>query len=161
MDSPIRRPEEILAYRPLRDMLAGKPRQLWSVAPSDPVMRAVELMAEKHIGCVLVLENERAIGLVSERDCVRRVLLPGRSPQATPVSEIMARNLVTCDLNHTFADCLRLMHSHGIRHLPVVVDGLAVGVVSMRDLAAEAAAHHAKLLAEIEYERLQAFTSTV
>ena len=72
----------------------------------------------------------------------------------------MIRDVVSVDLTHTFADCLRLMHQHGIRHLPVVDDGKAIAVVSIRDLLSEAVAHHAKVIAELERERLTIFTST-
>ena len=72
----------------------------------------------------------------------------------------MIRNVVTVDLSHTFADCLRLMHQHGIRHLPVVDSGRPVTVVSIRDLLSEAVAHHARIIAELERERMTIFTST-
>ena len=72
----------------------------------------------------------------------------------------MIRDVVSVDLKHTFADCLRLMHQHGIRHLPVVENGKAIAVVSIRDLLSEAVAHHAKVIAELERERLTIFTST-
>jgi CBS domain-containing protein len=72
----------------------------------------------------------------------------------------MVRQVITVDLAHTFADCLRLMHQHGIRHLPVVDKNKVVGVVSIRDLLSEAVAHHAKIITELELERLTIFTST-
>ena len=72
----------------------------------------------------------------------------------------MVRNVVTVDLAQTFADCLRLMHQHSIRHLPVVDDGKVIAVISIRDLLSEAVAHHARIIAELERERLTIFTST-
>jgi CBS domain-containing protein len=72
----------------------------------------------------------------------------------------MVRNVITVDLAQTFADCLRLMHRHGIRHLPVLEGRSAVAVISIRDLLSEAVAHHAKIIGELERERLQIFTST-
>ena len=89
-----------------------------------------------------------------------RVVLAKKSPEATPVADIMVRKVVTVDLAHTFADCLRLMHQHGIRHLPVVDGGKVVAVVSIRDLLSEAVTHHAKIIDELERERMQIFTST-
>jgi signal-transduction protein with cAMP-binding, CBS, and nucleotidyltransferase domain len=160
MDRPIRRPEEILAYRSLQQILASRPRVLWTVGPTDSVLRALQIMADKDVGFLVVLDQEAMVGVLSERDCARRVVLAGKSPEATPVADIMVRNVITADLAHTFADCLRLMHQHGIRHLPVLEGRKAVAVVSIRDLLSEAVAHHAKIIGELERERLTIFTST-
>jgi CBS domain-containing protein len=124
------------------------------------VLTAVQIMADKDVGFVVVLDQGALVGVVSERDCARRVVLARKAPEATRVADIMVRDVVTADLAHTFADCLRLMHQHGIRHLPVLDRGQVVGVVSIRDLASEAVAHHAKIIAELERERLEVFTST-
>jgi signal-transduction protein with cAMP-binding, CBS, and nucleotidyltransferase domain len=160
MDNPIRRPEEILAYRSLRRILASKPEALWTVAPADSVLTAQQMMADKDIGLVVVMEGSKLAGVLSERDCARRVLLARKSPESTPVADIMVRNVVTIDAEHTFADCLRLMHKHSIRHLPVVDKGKVIAVVSIRDLLSEAVAHNAKIIEELERERLTIFTST-
>jgi CBS domain-containing protein len=160
MDQPIRRPEEILAYRSLRQILASKPRNLWSVGPADTTLSALQIMSDKNIGCVVVMDRNVLVGIVSERDCVRRVVLAKRSPETTAIAEIMTRDVITVDLSHTFADCLRLMHQHGIRHLPVVDNGKPITVVSIRDLLSEAVTHHARIIAELERERMTMFTST-
>jgi CBS domain-containing protein len=161
MDTPLRRPEEILAYRPLRRILASKPKALWTVSPADNVLAALQIMAEKDIGLLVVMEKETLVGVLSERDCARRVLLAKKSPESTSVADIMVRNVVTIDAEHTFADCLRLMHQHSIRHLPVVDHSRVIGVVSIRDLLSEAVRHNAKIIEELELERLEIFTSTV
>ncbi|HVI14109.1 MAG TPA: CBS domain-containing protein [Pseudolabrys sp.] len=161
MDNPIRRPEEILAYRSLRKILSSKPKALFSVGPNDSVLMALQLMADKNVGFLVVMEKEALTGVISERDCARRVVLAKKSPESTPVSDIMVRNVVTVDIGHTFADCLRLMHQHSIRHLPVVDNGKTVAVVSIRDLLSEAVVHNAKIIEELERERLTVFTSTV
>ena len=106
------------------------------------------------------MDNQALVGVLSERDCVRRLVLAGKSPDTTPVAEIMVRDVVTVDIGKTFADCLKLMHQHGIRHLPVIENGVAIGVISVRDLLGEAVAHHAKIIAELERERMTMFTST-
>jgi CBS domain-containing protein len=160
MDTPIRRPEEILAYRSLRRILASKPRALWTVAPTDSVLTAVQIMADRNIGFLVVMEREAIAGVVSERDCARRVMLAKKSLESTTIADIMVRDIVTIDIDHTFADCLRLMHQHGIRHLPVIDSGKVVTVVSIRDLLSEAVAHNAKIIEELERERLTIFTST-
>ena len=159
MDNPLRRPEQILAYRPLRQILASKPKALWAVGPKDSTRSAMQLMADKHIGLVVVMDNKTIAGVLSERDCVRRLILAGKSPDTTPVSEIMVRDVVTADVGQTFADCLRLMHEHGIRHLLITENAVAIGVISVRDLLGEAVAHHAKVIGELERERMTMLTS--
>jgi len=159
MDHPLRRPEEILAYRPLKQMLASKPKALWTVGPGDSALSAMRLMDEKNIGLVVVMENKAIVGVVSERDCVRRLVLAGKSPE-TPVADIMVRDVVTADIGDTFGNCLKRMHDHRIRHLPVVENGVAIGVISIRDLLSEAVAHHAKIIGELELERMTMLTST-
>jgi CBS domain-containing protein len=160
MDHPLRRPEEILAYRSLEQILGAKPRALWTVGPGDNVLTALHLMAEKNIGLLVVVEDGAVVGVLSERDCVRRLVLAGKSPDATPVADVMVRDVIKVDLAHTFADCLRLMHAHGIRHLPVVEKGKAIGVISIRDLLREAVEHHTKVIGELERERMSMLTST-
>src|SRR5215469_5585450 len=160
MDIPIRQPEEILAYRPLARILASRPRELWSVGPKDSVMTALRMMADKDIGFVVVMEQGGLVGVLSERDCARRVLLAGKSPEATAVADIMIRQVVTVDISYAFADCLRLMHQHRIRHLPVVDHGKVIAVVSIRDLLSESVSHHARIITQLERERMTMFTST-
>lgn len=161
MNSAIRRPEEVLAYRSLQQILATKPRSVWFVGPGDSVSAALQIMADKDIGCTVVIEAGKLAGILSERDCARRVVLEKRSADQTTVSQIMVRNVVTVDLSHTFADCLRLMHQHNIRHLPVLHGVSVAAVISIRDLLSEAVAHHAKVIGELERERMTIFTSTV
>src|SRR5271169_6006697 len=112
MDPALRRPEEILAYRPLRKLLGSEPWALWTVGPADNVLTALGIMADKNIGFLVVLERGAIVGVLSERDCVRRVIVLNRLPEATPVADVMTRDVVTVELDHAFADCLRLMHRH-------------------------------------------------
>ena len=160
MDRPLRRPEEILAYRSLRQILAAKPKSLWSVGPGDTALAAMRLMAEKNIGFLVVIEQGKIVGVLSERDCVRRLVLAGRPVELTSVADIMVREVIKANPAQTFADCLRLMHTHGIRHLPVVENDTAIGVISVRDLMGEAVTHHAKIISELERERMTMFIST-
>ena len=120
----------------------------------------MRLMAEKNVGLLVVIEHGAIVGVLSERDCVRRLVLAGKSPDATPVADTMVRDVIKVDVTHTFADCLRLMHTHAIRHLPVVENNAAIGVISVRDLLAEVVAHHEKVISELERERMTTFTST-
>lgn len=133
---------------------------MWSVSPTDSVLTASRLMAAKNIGFLVVMERGAIVGVLSERDCVRRVVLANVSPEITAVSDVMTRDVVTVDVGHAFADCLRLMHRHSIRHLPVVSTDKAVAVISIRDLLDEAVKHHEQVISELERERLTMFTST-
>lgn len=161
MDHPLRRPDEILAYRPLRQILAARPNELWTIGPKDNVLTAMHLMADKNIGFLVVMENKAIVGVISERDCVRRLVLAGKAPEATPVAAIMVQDVVTADIGSALADCLKLMQAHHIRHLPVMQDGTTIGVLSIRDLLSEAVAHHAKVIDELERERLTLLMSTI
>ena len=160
MDHPLRRPEQILAYRPLKQILAAKPKALWTIGARDSALSAMQLMADKNIGLLIVMEHRAIVGVLSERDCVRRLVLAGKSPEATPVADIMVRNVVKADIANNFVDCLKLMHEHQIRHLPVIENDDLVGVISVRDLLSEAVAHHARIIGELERERLTMLTST-
>ena len=160
-DHPLRRPEEILAYRPLQQILGGLPKPVFGVAPADTVYDAVRIMEGKDIGFLVVLQGDELVGVLSERDCARGVMLARRLADATPVADVMVRDVITVGTNSTFAECLRLMHQRGIRHLPVVENRKVLAVISVRDLMSEAVAHHAKIIAQLERERMTIFTSPV
>jgi CBS domain-containing protein len=160
MDNPLRRPEEILAFRTLREIFAPRPRQVWSVGPTDSVFTALQIMSDKDIGFLPVFECHGLVGVLSERDCARKAVLRRKPLESTPVADIMVRDVVTVELIATFADCLRLMHRHGVRHLPAVEMGKVSAVVSIRDLLSEAVAHQTKIVSELERKRLTIVTST-
>ncbi len=160
MGNPLRHPGEILAFRPLSEILASKPRPLLSIGPLESALSAVQVMADNDIGFLVVLDRDAIVGVLSERDCARRLVLERKPPETTPVSDLMVRDVVSVGPAHTFADCLKLMHQHGIRHLPVIDREKPVAVVSIRDLLGEAVAHHARIIAELERERLTIFIST-
>jgi len=160
MDHPLRSPEQILAYRPLKQILAAKPKALWTIGARDTALSAMQPMADKNIGLLVLMEHRAILGVLSERDCVRRLVLAGKSPEATSVADIMVRNVVKADIANSFVDCLKLMHEHQIRHLPVIENDDLVGVISVRDLLSEAVAHHARVISELERERLTMLTST-
>ena len=115
-------------------ILAQKGSTVWSIAPGATVFDAIALMADKNIGALPVVENDRLIGIISERDYTRKVILQGKSSQETRVEEIMTRDLVTADPNDTVADCMRVMTEERVRHLPVVKGAKMVGVLSIGDL---------------------------
>ena len=118
----------------LRQLLGNKTPEIYAVAPSDSVIDAIRLMAEKSVGAVLVMEGAQLTGIVSERDYARKIVLHGRSSSDTPVRDIMTSDVVTVGLNHTVENCMQLVTKHRIRHLPVVEGNEVVGVISIGDL---------------------------
>jgi signal-transduction protein with cAMP-binding, CBS, and nucleotidyltransferase domain len=160
MTPALRRPEEILARRSLREILFFRPQQLWTVRSADTALWAMQVMADKNVGLVVVLDRNQLVGVLSERDCVRRAILLKKPIDTTLVADVMTREVITVDPSQSYSDCLKLMHQHRIRHLPVVDSGRPITVVSIRDLLSEAVQHHAKIIAELERERLTIFTST-
>ena len=115
-------------------ILGSKGREIWSVAPEATVYDAIALMAEKSIGAVLVLSDGALVGIVTERDYARKVILQGRSSKDTRVGEIMTAELVTVGPDSTVDECMRLMTRQRIRHLPVIDQGSLAGMVSIGDL---------------------------
>jgi CBS domain-containing protein len=119
----------------VRQLLDGKGRALYSVSPEDPVLEAIRLMAERHVGALLVMKGEELVGIVSERDYARKVILLGRSSDSTPVWQIMSSPVHTVSPDKSVQDCMRIMTEQRIRHLPVVERGGRVsGVISIGDL---------------------------
>jgi CBS domain-containing protein len=115
-------------------LLDRKGRRVFSIAPEASVYSAIEQMAERGIGALVVLQDGRLAGVFSERDYTRKVILAGRSSRETEVGEIMSTDLVTVAPTDGVNHCLRLMTENRVRHLPVVADGLVVGVLSIGDL---------------------------
>ena len=111
-------------------ILRTKGQAIWSIEPETTVYDAIALMAEKGIGAVLVISQDRLHGIVSERDYARKVILQGRSSKETRVEEIMTRDLVTVSHEDTVDECMRIMTHHRIRHLPVLSRGKLLGIVS-------------------------------
>lgn len=115
-------------------ILAKKGSTVWSILPAATVFDAIALMADKNIGALPVIEKNRLIGIVSERDYTRKVILKGKSSQKIRVEEIMTQELVTADPSDTVVDCMRVMTEERVRHLPVIKGAKMVGVLSIGDL---------------------------
>lgn len=118
----------------LSQLLVGKGSAVHSIAPQASVFDAIRSMAENHVGALLVMDGTRLVGVVSERDYARKVILKGRSSAETPVREIMTAPVVTARPEQTVDEAMRLMTEGRFRHLPVVQGGSVVGVVSIGDL---------------------------
>lgn len=124
--------------RTVRQLLEAKSADrgpaVHAIRPEAPVLDAIRLMAERHIGAVLVMEGPRLAGILSERDYARKVVLQGRSSSNTPVADIMTAQVVTTAPDDTADHCMQVMTERRIRHLPVVEGGDVVGVISIGDL---------------------------
>jgi len=118
----------------VRHLLDGKGRAIFSVEPGDPVLEAIRLMAEHHVGALLVMRGDDVLGIVSERDYARKVILLGRSSADTPVGQIMSSPVITVSLDSTVQECMQIVTEQRVRHLPVVDKGRVIGMVSIGDL---------------------------
>lgn len=118
----------------VRQILDGKGREVYSVNVDTPVYEAIQLMAEKEVGALIVMDGEKVAGIVSERDYARKVILKGKSSQSTAIGEIMTSRVIGVRSDRTVEECMALMTSKGIRHLPVIDDDRLVGMLSIRDL---------------------------
>ena len=115
-------------------LLATKGRDVWAVAPADSVLDAIRVMAERGVGALLVIDGRKLVGIISERDYARRVILKGRSSDQTRVDVIMTTRVSYAEPDQSVEHCLSLMTEKRIRHLPVMQDGEVVGVLSIGDL---------------------------
>ena len=132
-------------------LLDGKGRDVWSITPDATVYDALELMAEKRIGALVVLEGEQLAGLFSERDYARKVILQGKSSKGTPVGDIMSRRVLCIGPEQTVQNCMALMTERRIRHLPVVAGERIVGVVSIGDVVKAVIADQEEVIEHLEH----------
>ena len=115
-------------------LLKQKNGTIASIKPDGSVYQAIELMAEKRVGALLVMEAGVLLGIISERDYARKVILQGRSSKETPVAQIMSSPVLTVTRQHSVGECMRIITNNRIRHLPVVENGAVLGMVSIGDL---------------------------
>jgi CBS domain-containing protein len=120
--------------RTVRHLLEAKAPEVFAIGPDAPVIDAIRLMAEKRIGAVVVMQAGKLVGILSERDYARKIVLQGRSSKDTPVRDIMTGDVISVGLNDTADRCMQLVTDKRIRHLPVLDGGNVLGVVSIGDL---------------------------
>jgi len=118
----------------VRNIIQGKGNKIFSITPFHSVYQALEIMVEKNVSSLVIMEDEKLIGIFTERDYARKVILKGKASRETPVGDIMSGNVITVSPDSTIDECMQLMTGKFIRHLPVVEEGKLVGLVSIGDV---------------------------
>lgn len=134
----------------VREILNDKGAQVWSIAPDHTVFDALKLMGEKEIGALTVVEAGKLVGIISERDYARKVILKGKTSRETQVHEIMSRGVISATPDQTVQECLHIMTERRIRHLPVLAAGQLVGIVSIGDLVKAIIAEQQFMIEQLE-----------
>ncbi len=135
----------------LRELLEGKGHDVWSVHPNDTVLDAIKVLASKDIGALVVIEDDRLVGIFSERDYARNVYLKGKSSPETPVRDVMATPVICVSPDQSVNECMALMTEKRIRHLPVMDDDELVGMVSIGDLVKSVIAEQQFTIEQLEH----------
>jgi CBS domain-containing protein len=134
----------------VRDILEVKGRMVWSVDPGSTVFDALSLMADKEIGALVVLDEARVAGIISERDYARKVILHGRASPTTRVEEIMTTHVAYTHLDQSIEECMAIVTDKRIRHLPVLQDGNLIGIISIGDLVKAIIADQKFMIEQLE-----------
>ena len=133
-------------------ILKSKPDQIvHAIAPTASVFDAVKVMAEKNVGALLVMEGERIVGIVTERDYARKIILMGRTSKETPVTDIMTSEVMYVRPDQTSEECMALMTQNRIRHLPVVDNGRLIGLISIGDLVKDIISEQRFIIDQLEH----------
>ena len=131
-------------------LLQNKGHTVWSITPDASVFEAVQLMADKRVGALMVVDRNELVGVISERDYAREIVLKDRVSRDTPVSAIMTQRVLYVRPQQTLEECMALMTEKNLRHLPVLDDGRLVGVISMRDVVKDLIAEKEFLIEQME-----------
>lgn len=131
-------------------LLKKKSTDIWSIAPDDSVFKALEVMAEKNIGGLLILENKKLLGIFTERDYARKLILKGKFSRDTKVSELMTKNVLYVEPSNTIDDCMQLMTKKRIRHLPVLEGGQLKGILTIGDLVKQIISEQESTIHQLE-----------
>ncbi len=132
-------------------LIRARDGEVWSVSPDDSVYDAVKLLVEKNIGALLVVRQGKPVGVVSERDCARKVLLSDKSAQETQVSEIMSSRVIYAKPSHTIDECMALMTEKRVRHLPIMEDDKVLCMISLGDLVKSVISEQQHIIEQLEH----------
>jgi len=141
---------EVFAMATIRQLLDTKGREVFSLGPDASVFDAIEMMAARGVGALLVLEHSRIVGIISERDYARKVILRGRASKSTPVRDIMSSPVITAPSQLTVEEGMAVMTERRIRHLPIIDDGQLLGVVSVGDLVKSIIAEQQFVISQLQ-----------
>lgn len=136
--------------RTVEQLLQVKGGDIWSIAPQETAYRALQIMAETNVGALLVMENEKVVGIFSERDYARKVILKDKSSKNTSVSELMTREVVYIDADATLEESMALMTAKHIRHLPVLQRDRLIGLVTLGDVVRQLISDQQFAIRELE-----------
>ncbi len=134
----------------VKDLLEDKGHNVWSIGPGDSVYDAIELMADKEVGALMVMEGTKLVGVISERDYARKVILKGHSSKNTQIKEIMTTHVMYAQPDQTVEECMALMTEKRIRHLPILEGGQLLGVISIGDLVKSIIAEQRFIIEQLE-----------
>jgi len=134
-----------------RDLLREKGTQVYATSPEASVYDALQQMADKNIGALIVFEGDRLVGLISERDYARKIVLKNKFSRETAVTEIMSRDVVTVAPDKNLEECMEVITEHRVRHLPVVEDDRVLGIISIGDVVKGIIDHKEFVIEQLEY----------
>ena len=138
------------AMKTISQFLEHSQRAIYTVSPDDTIRRALEVMALHNIGALLVLKEQKLVGIFSERDYARKVVLKGKSSNDAKVSEVMTSKLITIDTKHSINQCMQIMTDNHIRHLPIVNDSQVMGLISIGDVVREMIAYQKSMIEQLQ-----------
>ncbi len=136
--------------KPVSELLRDRQGTLWHVRPEDTVFTALQLLAQYEVGALMVMDQGKVVGVLSERDYTRKVALQGRSSKDTLVADIMTRNVIAVGPSAGTDQCMALMSEKRIRHLPVIDNGMVLGMISIRDIMDDIIADQEVTIAQLE-----------
>jgi CBS domain-containing protein len=134
-----------------RDLLREKGKEVYRISPDATVYDALQQMAEKDVGALIVFEGDQMVGLISERDYARKIVLKNKFSRETAVAEIMTRDVVTVSPGKNLEECMELITHHRVRHLPVLEDERVLGIISIGDIVKGIIGHKEFIIEQLEY----------
>ena len=135
----------------IKRLLEAKGYDIWSITPDASVYEAIKLMADRNVGALLVLESGKLVGVISERDCTRRLILKERAAKDTQVREVMTAGVIYVRPDQTVEECMALMTAKRVRHLPVLADDQLIGIVSIGDLVKDIISEQEFMIQQLEH----------
>ena len=136
--------------RNVKDILQEKGTQVYAISPDAKVYEALQLMADKNVGALMVMEGDTAVGLISERDYARKIVLKGKFSKDVPVHEIMTVDIVRIGPDRDVENCMELMTDKRVRHLPVFENDRLIGIISIGDIVKAIIEHKEEIIAQLE-----------